>query len=264
MATNVAGTCETHVAPIGSEDVSATHKAQRWDNSRNGCGGLRPHHIRMLFDLLQAPRRRPSSFTLFFGHLGSLGLFLLAILDSSPLPTFGGPDILIIILVVTRPYPWYEFAAVATAGSVIGAYTTFILARRAGKSYLDRKLGKRAGVMRFLTLFDRWGTGVLVASSAIPFPFPTSAFFAAAGVSNRYKTRNYLIAVAVSRAVRYSAVGFAAHHYGRRIIRVLRHPAQYWHYFLILAALFVAVVVAAVLLNRRAETAAEWDSRPVA
>ncbi len=52
-------------------------------------------------------------------------------------------------------------------------------------------------------------------------------FFAAAGASNRYKTRNYLIAVAVSRAVRNSAVGFAAHHYGRPIIRVLRHQAQY-------------------------------------
>jgi Beta-lactamase len=32
--------------------------------------------------------------TSMFRHLGALGLFFLAILDSSPLPTFGGPDIL--------------------------------------------------------------------------------------------------------------------------------------------------------------------------
>jgi membrane protein YqaA with SNARE-associated domain len=50
-----------------------------------------------------------------------LGLFFLAILDSSPIPTFGGPDILIAILAATHRNPWYEYAAVATAGSVIGA-----------------------------------------------------------------------------------------------------------------------------------------------
>src|ERR1700686_5026358 len=45
-----------------------------------------------------------------FRHLGAFGLFFLAILDSSPLPTFGGPDILLVILVSTRRNPWYEYA----------------------------------------------------------------------------------------------------------------------------------------------------------
>ncbi len=36
--------------------------------------------------------------TSIFRHLGVFGLFLFAILDSSPLPTFGGPDILIALL----------------------------------------------------------------------------------------------------------------------------------------------------------------------
>src|SRR6266496_6481767 len=80
--------------------------------------------------------------TSMFRHLGALGLFFLAILDSSPLPTFGGPDILTAILAATHHNPWYECAAVATAGSVIGAFITFRVARRAGTAYLESKFGQ--------------------------------------------------------------------------------------------------------------------------
>src|SRR5438128_819996 len=68
-----------------------------------------------------ARRNRGHGVTSMFRHLGALGLFFLAILDSSPLPTFGGPDILTAISVASHRNPWYEYAAVATAGSVIGA-----------------------------------------------------------------------------------------------------------------------------------------------
>jgi membrane protein YqaA with SNARE-associated domain len=116
----------------------------------------------MLLDLVQAARARHSTLAL-FRHLGAFGLFLLAILDSSPLPTFGGPGILTTILVATRPNPWYEYAAAATAGSVIGAYLTFRLARRVGGAYLDSKFGKRR-VPSLLQFFERWRTGALAAS----------------------------------------------------------------------------------------------------
>jgi hypothetical protein len=51
-----------------------------------------------------------------FAHLGALGLFAFAILDSSPVPTFGGADILLIILVATRPHPWYEYTGRSDSG----------------------------------------------------------------------------------------------------------------------------------------------------
>src|SRR5450755_19652 len=123
---------------------------------------------------------RPQSFTSIFRHLGPLGLCFLAILDSSPLPTFGGLDILLAILAARHRNPWYEYAAVATAGSVIGAYITFRIARTAGAAYLNSKFGE-GKVSAFLKLFEKWGSGSLAASTAIPFPFPTSMVFAAAG-----------------------------------------------------------------------------------
>jgi membrane protein YqaA with SNARE-associated domain len=204
----------------------------------------------MLLSLIQAARRNPNSALRYFRHLGAFGLFFLAILDGTPLPTFGGPDILIIILVATRRNPWYEYAAAATLGAVIGAYITFRLARRAGRAYLETKFGQKR-IPKLLKAFERWGTGVLVASSAIPFPLPTSAFFAAAGASNRYSTSKFLTTVAVSRAIRYSAMALIAHIYGRHVIRVLRHPTQYWGWLLLFSGVFIALIITGVVFNRR-------------
>src|ERR1700688_1875830 len=97
-------------------------------------------------------RRPPQTFASTIRHLGAFGLFFLAILDSSPIPTFGGPDILTAVLSASHRNPWYEYAATATAGSVIGAYFTFRLARKAGSAYLDKKF-KKGKISKFLKLF---------------------------------------------------------------------------------------------------------------
>jgi membrane protein YqaA with SNARE-associated domain len=175
---------------------------------------------------------RGHSFATMFRHLGALGLFFLAILDSSPLPTFGGPDILTAILAATHRNPWYEYAAVATAGSVIGAFLTFRLARRAGAAYLQSKFAHRK-LDSILSFFDKWGTGALAVSTAVPFPFPTSVLFAAAGASD-YGIWRFLTVVIICRSARYTFIAIIADHYGRHFVRVLRHPSQYWGWLLLL------------------------------
>jgi membrane protein YqaA with SNARE-associated domain len=183
------------------------------------------------------------------GHLGAFGLFFVAIIDSSPLPTFGGPDILTAILAGRQTNPWYEFAAVATAGSVIGAYFTFRIARRAGSAYLHSRFGSHK-VDAMLQFFQKWGTGALVASTAIPFPFPTSLLFAAAGAS-KYSVARFLTVVTICRGARYTLVAIIADHYGRHFVRVLRHPVQYWGWLLLFAAIILSVILAGVMLNKR-------------
>jgi membrane protein YqaA with SNARE-associated domain len=204
--------------------------------------------------IFQGPRRRASP-TLFSSlqHLGAVGLFFLAIIDSSPVPTFAGPDILTAILAASHRPLWYEFAATATAGSVIGAYFTFRVARGAGSAYLDKKF-KKGKVSKFLKLFKRWGTGTLAASAAIPLPSPTSMFFAAAGASN-YPRGKFLIVVATSRAVRYFGIAFVASYYGRHFLRVLRHPMQHWGWLVLFLGLAAALVAAGILTSHRLETA---------
>jgi len=192
---------------------------------------------------------RGNSFLSTFRHLGAFGLFFLAILDSSPIPTFGGPDILIAILAATHRLPWYAYAAVATAGSTIGAYLTFRLARKAGQAYLDSKFGQ-SRVAAFLNIFKKWGTGSLVASTAIPFPFPTSLVFAAAGASD-YHLGRYLFVVITGRWVRYSVIALIADLYGRHFVRMFTHPAQYWGWFLVLGAAVLILIGAGIVFNKR-------------
>jgi membrane protein YqaA with SNARE-associated domain len=204
----------------------------------------------MLNVLIQgATPSRGHGITSMLGHLGAFGLFFIAIIDSSPLPTFGGPDILTAILAARQTNPWYEFVAVATAGSVIGAYLTFRIARKAGAAFLHSKFGSRK-VDTMLDFFQKWGTGSLVASTAIPFPFPTSLLFAAAGASN-YGVAKFLTVVTISRGARYTLVALVADHYGRHFLRILLHPTQHWGWLLLFAALILSVILAGVMLNKR-------------
>jgi membrane protein YqaA with SNARE-associated domain len=222
----------------------------------------------MLADFLPSAahvaKKRGGTLTASLLHLGAFGLFSLAIVDSLPLPTFGGPDILTAILAASHHGPWYEYAIVATAGSVTGAYLTFRLARRAGPAYLQKSFGS-GRVPAILRLFKRWETGALAVSTAVPFPTPTSFFFAAAGASN-YSTRKFLIVVGLCRALRYSLIAILADLYGRRMIRAVRHPGQYWGWLLLFAALVVAATVSAIVIKRRLESTfgAEPDESPAA
>ena len=129
---------------------------------------------------------------------------------------------------------------------------TFRLARKAGSAYLDNKF-KKGKVSKFLKLFRKWGTGTLAASSAIPIPTPTSMFFAAAGAS--ISLGKFVVVVAISRAVRYSAIAFVAGLYGRHVIRALRHPSQYWGWMVLVIALTIGLIVGGILINRRLDPA---------
>lgn len=207
---------------------------------------------------LLAPKRKPPNHQTLFStlrRLGAAGLFFLAILDSSPLPTFAGPDILTAILAASHRPLWYEYAACATAGSVIGAYLTFRLARTAGSAYLDKKF-KKGKLSKFLKLFRQWGTGTLIASTAIPLPSPTSMFFAAAGAGD-YPQGRFLVIVTICRGVRYFGIAFIAGHYGRHFLRVLRHPLQHWGWLALFIGLTISLLIGGIVLSRRLESAPE-------
>ncbi len=206
----------------------------------------------MLNLLVQSQKRRGGrSLASTLLHLGAAGLFFLAVLDSSPLPTFGGPDIVTAVLAAGHRALWYEYAASATAGSVLGAYFTFRVARRAGSAYLHSKF-KKSRVSKFLKLFKTWGTGTLVASTVIPLPTPTSMFFAAAGASD-YPIGRFLVIVTICRAVRYFGIAYIASHYGRHFLRVLRHPIQHWGWLALFVGLTCALIAGGFVINRRLE-----------
>jgi membrane protein YqaA with SNARE-associated domain len=201
--------------------------------------------LNFLFLAASSPQRQVF---LLVRHLGALGLFFLAILDSSPIPTFCGPDVLIVVLVAARRNPWYEYPIVAACGSLIGACLTYRLARNAGEAYLVKRLGESA-VARFLQVFKHSGTTALIASSGVPFPFPTSMVFAAAGASG-YPLTRYIIIVLLSRSARYTVLALLADRYGRHLARVFLHPGQYWPWFLALLASVLLAAAAGHFIKR--------------
>ena len=211
-------------------------------------GGVVPF-LDTFANLIQPPVRAHRSYTSVLRHLGAFGLFLIAILDSSPVPTFGGADILTAILAARRGEPWYYYAAATTLGSVIGAYLTFRIARTAGSAYLGTKFGKRR-VAVILKYFERWGTGALILSALVPLPFPTTAFFAAAGVL-KYPLGRFLIVVASARAARYIAIAAIASHYGRHFLQVFRHPGQYAGWMFLIAGSVSVLIAAALFVQQR-------------
>jgi membrane protein YqaA with SNARE-associated domain len=191
-------------------------------------------------------------------HLGGFGLFALAILDGSPVPTLGGPDLVTAILAARHREPWYYYALIATVGGVIGSFITYSIARRAGETYLTRKFGEHR-VRRLLDFVREWGGGTLIGAALLPPPFPATMVFAAAGILG-YPARRYLSAIAIGRAIRYGLLAWAAEHYGRHFVRLVRHPERYVGWCVVVGVVIVLIIGATVFMLRWTRTA---TSRPV-
>lgn len=194
----------------------------------------------------RAPASRSWQSTLI--HLGGLGLFALAILDGSPLPTFGGLDLVTTILAARHREPWYYYALIATVGGVIGSFITYSIAHKAGEAYLTRKFGERQ-VRRILEIVRQWGGSTLIAATLLPPPFPATIVFAAAGTLD-YPRRRYLATVALGRAIRYGVLAWAADHYGRHFVQMVRHPERYVGWIVLIGGIIVVMVASVVLMQR--------------
>ena len=195
---------------------------------------------------IQQQRRRAQSPAILrlFSHWGGLGLVPLAILDSSLIPTFGSVDILTAFLSARHPDLWLYYASMATLGAMIGAYITYKLGARTGRAWMERRFGERRSHQVEHAL-ERWGFGAVFVSTVAPPPWPTAVFLLAAGAF-QYKLRKFFAAVFTGRVIRYTLLTIVAAHYGRRIMRYMRHPGQYlWislgATFLIVVATFLAM-----------------------
>lgn len=200
---------------------------------------------RMAGAAIQQQRRAQTPAILrLFSHWGGLGLVPLAILDSSLIPTFGSLDILTAFLSARHPDLWLYYASMATLGAMIGAYITYKLGARTGRGWMERKFGERRSHQVEYAL-ERWGFGAVFVSTVAPPPCPTAVFLLAAGAF-QYKPRRFFAAVFAGRTIRYGLLTIIAAHYGRRIVRYMRHPGQYlWislgATLLIVIATFVAM-----------------------
>jgi membrane protein YqaA with SNARE-associated domain len=150
-------------------------------------------------------------------HLGGPGLILMGLADNSIIPLPGSMDILTIWLAAGLLEPWFYYAAMATAGAVLGGYLTYRMALKGGKETLEKKFSK-AKADRVYAKFERWGFWAVAIPAVLPPPFPIVPFLLAAGAM-QYPRKKFLAALTLGRGVRFTALAFLGAHYGRHIVR---------------------------------------------
>src|ERR1700761_2832075 len=79
----------------------------------------------------------------FFFSLGGVGLLLLGILDSSFLFMPLGNDLLVVALTASHHQRMLYYAAMASAGSVIGCFLTDLVCRKGGEKGLEKNFSGR-------------------------------------------------------------------------------------------------------------------------
>jgi len=173
-------------------------------------------------------------------HFGGLGLIPLGLLDNSPIPLPGIMDVATILLAGRQQELWLYYVLMATAGSVLGGFVTYRLARRGGKEALERRFTRRK-VDRVCAIFERWGFGAIAIPAFLPPPMPMVPFLLASGAM-QYPARKFIVALTLGRLSRYLVLGYLAARYGREIIAFI---AKHGHPVVVGSILLLICVAAA-------------------
>lgn len=160
-------------------------------------------------------------------HFGALGLFSVAVIDSSviPLPLPGSTDLLLLWLVAHNGDPWL-LAACAIAGSIVGGYTTWHIGRRGGEAALRHYVPARL-LGRIVGWVERHRLLAVFLPAVLPPPIPLLPFALASGALG-VSRRRFLVVYGAARTLRYSFVAWLGAIYGRRIVRLWSGALQQW------------------------------------
>jgi membrane protein YqaA with SNARE-associated domain len=176
---------------------------------------------------LRVPRLRHSLMPHWLTHLGALGLFSVAVVDSSviPLPLPGSTDLLLLWLVAHSGNPWL-LAACAIAGSILGGYTTWQIGRRGGEAALRSYVPERL-LGRVVLWVERHPLLAVFLPAVLPPPIPLLPFALASGALG-VSRRRFLAVFGAARCLRYSCIAWLGVAYGRRIVRLWSGTLQRW------------------------------------
>ena len=176
---------------------------------------------------LRVPRLRRPLMPHWLTHLGALGLFSVAVVDSSviPLPLPGSTDLLLLWLVAHSGDPWL-LAPCAIAGSILGGYTTWHIGRRGGEAALRSYVPARL-LGRIVGWVERHPVLAVFLPALLPPPIPLLPFALASGALG-VSRRRFLAVFGAARSLRYSFIAWLGVAYGRRIVRLWSGTLQKW------------------------------------
>ena len=160
-------------------------------------------------------------------HLGALGIFSVAVVDSSviPLSIPGSTDLLLLWLIAHGGDSWL-LAASAIAGSLLGGYTTWQAGRKGGESALRHYVPARL-LGRIVGWVERHPVLAVFLPAVLPPPIPLFPFVLAAGALGVSRNR-FLLVYGAARSLRYSIIGWVAVLYGRKVVRMWSGSIERW------------------------------------
>lgn len=158
-------------------------------------------------------------------ELGGIGLFIIALLDSSFLSFPQVNDLLIIYLSTRYPERMPIYAAMTTAGSLVGCFLLYGVARRGGEVFLRKRFSAER-VDRGMATYQRHGLLAVLVPSLLPPPTPFKIFVLMAGAAAVSPWR-FALAVVVGRGIRYFGQGLLAVRYGAQAVAMVEaHGAR--------------------------------------
>lgn len=170
-----------------------------------------------------------------FEPLGSLGLFILAFMESSFFPV--PPDILLIVLCAAEPEKAMLFAAVCTVGSVIGGMFGYLIGYGGKEAILVRFFSEKkiAKVHRLFNKYEAWAVAIAGFT-----PIPYKVFTIAAGVFY-VNFKKFVLASTIGRGLRFFIIATMIMFFGEAIMNIIQKYFN-WATIIITVAAFLAYV----------------------
>jgi len=174
-------------------------------------------------------------------HLGGFGLLILGIFDSSFLVLPLGNDLLMVVLTARHRNQMLYFAAMATAGSLIGCAIMDAVSRKGGDAFIQKHLSKHrlAYVKRKMESGATW---TLSLAALMPPPFPFTPFVMAASAF-QYPRKKLFVTLGLTRFCRFAIEGGLALLFGRGILRVIQTPGFEVAVYALVALSIIASVI---------------------
>jgi membrane protein YqaA with SNARE-associated domain len=157
--------------------------------------------------------------------LGGMGMFVIALLDSSVLSFPQVADALVLLQSARHPHHMLYYAGMTTLGSLAGCFVLYAAGRKGGEVFLRRRF-KAAHVDRAFRLYRRFGLLVVLVPALLPPPAPFKIFVLLSGAAG-LSPLAFGFAVAIGRGVRYFAQAWLAAAYGDEAADLLaRHGGE--------------------------------------